>query len=114
MLTKSKKQRIIKNVQTHAKDTGSPEAQIALITERIEELANHLKTHKKDNHSRRGLLQLVADRQSHLKYLQKKDINRYNTLVDKLDIKRKSAVTTSDAPAKSLKAKAKASKKSKK
>ncbi len=114
MLTKSKKQRIIKGVQTHAKDTGSPEAQIALITERIEELANHLKTHKKDNHSRRGLLQLVADRQSHLKYLQKKDADRYTKLIEKLDIKRKSAVTKADAPAKSVKAKAKTAKLAKK
>lgn len=114
MLTKSKKQKTIKGVQTHAKDTGSPEAQIALISARIEELAAHLKKHQKDNHSRRGLLQLVADRQSHLKYLQKKDADRYTALIEKLDIKRKSAVTKADAPAKTLKAKSKAAKATKK
>lgn len=117
MLTKSKKQRTIKKVQTHAKDTGSSEAQIALITERIEELTKHLKRHQKDNHSRRGLLQLVADRQSHLKYLMKKDIARYNALVEKLDIKRKDTATKTDAPAKTAKAiknKAKAAKAKKK
>lgn len=88
MLTKTKKAKIIKTTQTHEKDTGSPEVQIAIITKRIEELALHLKKHKKDNHSRRGLLQLVADRQSHMKYLQKKDVKRYNSIVKKLEIKK--------------------------
>ncbi len=104
MLTKSKKQRVIKGVQVHAKDTGSPEAQIALISEKIEELTKHLKKHQKDNHSRRGLLQLVANRQSHLKYLQKKDSARYDALISKLDIKRKDASKKTDAPAKTAKA----------
>jgi small subunit ribosomal protein S15 len=88
MLTKTKKAKVIKTVQKHDKDTGSPEVQIAVITKRIEELALHLKTHKKDNHSRRGLLQLVANRQSHMKYLQKKDIKRYNSVVKKLELKK--------------------------
>ncbi|MDD5318484.1 MAG: 30S ribosomal protein S15 [Candidatus Pacebacteria bacterium] len=88
MLTKTKKQKIIKDVKVHATDTGSPEVQVSLITKRIEELAKHLKKHQKDNHSRRGLLQLVADRQSHLKYLQKKSLKRYETLIKKLDLKK--------------------------
>ncbi len=111
MLTKSKKQRIIKSVQVHETDTGSPEAQIAVLSERIDELTKHLKKHQKDNHSRRGLLQLVADRQSHLKYLQKKNPERYLSLVEKLDLKKKDGTKKADAPAKTLKAKAKASKK---
>lgn len=111
MLTKSKKQRIIKSVQVHETDTGSPEAQIAVLSERIDELTKHLKKHQKDNHSRRGLLQLVADRQSHLKYLQKKNPERYLSLIEKLDIKKKDATKKADAPAKTVKAKAKASKK---
>ena len=90
MLTKTKKQKTIKEVKIHDKDTGSPEVQIALITKRIEELAKHLKGHQKDNHSRRGLLQLVADRQGHLKYLQKKNVKRYEALVKKLELKKKS------------------------
>lgn len=94
----------------HGTDTGSPEAQIALITERIEELAKHLKSHNKDNHSRRGLLQLVADRQAHLKYLQKKSMERYEALIEKLDLKRKDTTKKADAPAKTVKAKAKAAK----
>jgi len=88
MLTKTKKARVIRIVQKHDKDTGSPEVQIGIITKRIEELASHLKTHKKDNHSRRGLLQLVANRQTHMKYLQKKDTKRYNAVVKKLELKK--------------------------
>ena len=91
MLTKTKKQKIIKDVQIHAEDTGSAEAQIAILSKRIEELTKHLKTHAKDNHSRRGLLQMVADRQTLLKYLQKKSSSRYDSLVKKLDLKKKSA-----------------------
>ena len=88
MLTKIKKTKVIKTVQKHDKDTGSPEVQIAVITKRIEELANHLKTHKKDFHSRRGLLQLVADRQKHMKYLRVKSPKRYEVLAKKLDLKK--------------------------
>ncbi len=89
MLAKTKKQKVIKTVQTHEKDTGSPEVQIAILTKRIEELADHLKKHKKDNHSRRGLLQLVANRQSHMKYLAKKDPKRYAAVLKKLEMKKK-------------------------
>lgn len=88
MLTKTKKQKIIKEVKIHDTDTGSSEVQVSLITKRIEELAKHLKKHQKDNHSRRGLLQLVADRQSHLKFLQKKNVKRYEILIKKLDLKK--------------------------
>ncbi len=89
MLTKTKKQKIIKEVAIHKEDTGSAAVQIGLITKRIEELAKHLKKHQKDNHSRRGLLQLVADRQKHMKYLQKKDVKTYESVLKKLDLKRK-------------------------
>lgn len=90
MLTKAKKTKIIKEVKIHDTDTGSSEVQISLISKRIDELAKHLKKNLKDNHSRRGLLQLVADRQTHLKYLQKKSPKRYDSLVRKLDLKKKS------------------------
>ena len=72
MLTTKKKEKVIKTSAKHDKDTGSSEVQIALLSERIEELSNHLKVHKKDNHSRRGLLKLVANRRSHQKYLDTK------------------------------------------
>jgi small subunit ribosomal protein S15 len=71
MLTSKKKQGIIKKHQAHDKDTGSPKVQIAVMTERIDKLADHLKKHKKDNHSRRGLIKMVADRRGHLKQLEK-------------------------------------------
>lgn len=89
MLTKTKKAKIIKDVQVHDKDTGSPEVQIAVLTKRIDELSSHLKKHKKDNHSRKGLLQLVADRQSHMKYLQKTNPKRYTAILKKLELKKK-------------------------
>jgi len=72
MITKKKKETIIKKTRKHDKDTGSSEVQVSLLTERIAELAAHLKKHPKDSHSRRGLLKLVADRRSHLKYLENK------------------------------------------
>ena len=71
MLTTKKKQTIIKKFQEHKADTGSKTVQVAMLTERIEELAGHLKKHKKDNHSRRGLIKMVADRRSHMKILEK-------------------------------------------
>lgn len=77
MLTTRKKQNIIKKSQLHDKDTGSPEVQISVLSKKIDELALHLKKHKKDNSSRRGLIKMVADRRSHLKNLQKKDVKRY-------------------------------------
>ncbi len=88
MLTKTKKQRAIKEVAMHEKDTGSSEVQIALLTKKIAALATHLKKNDKDKHSRRGLLSMVADRQTHLKYLEKKDAKRYNTVVRKLELKK--------------------------
>ncbi|HEY0220904.1 MAG TPA: 30S ribosomal protein S15 [Candidatus Paceibacterota bacterium] len=88
MITKTKKTKIIKDVQTHDKDTGSPEVQIAVLTKRIDELASHLKKNAKDNHSRRGLLQMVADRKAHMKYLEKKNPKRYNSLIKKLGLKK--------------------------
>ncbi len=89
MITKTKKAKIIKDTQIHTEDTGSPEVQIGILTKRIDELASHLKVHKKDNHSRRGLLQLVADRQAHIKYLQKKDAKRHAAVMKKLEAKKK-------------------------
>ena len=88
MLTKTRKQRVMKEAGVHETDTGSPEVQIAIITKRISELSRHLKTHKKDSHSRRGLLAMVADRQSHLRYLQKKNVRRYNAIIKKLELKK--------------------------
>ncbi len=88
MLTKIRKQKVIKEVAIHDKDTGSPEVQIAVISKRIDELSKHLKEHKKDTHSRRGLLSMVADRQSHLRYLQKKNTKRYNAILKKMDLKK--------------------------
>jgi len=88
MFTKTKKTKIIKEVQTHPEDTGSPEVQIAILTRRIDELASHLKKNTKDNHSRRGLLQMVATRKTHMKYLEKKNPKRYNSLVKKIGLKK--------------------------
>ncbi len=77
MLSTKKKQTVIKKVQSKKGDTGSPEVQIALLTEKIGALTRHLKKNTKDKHSRRGLLQMVADRRKHLKYLEKKDPKRH-------------------------------------
>ena len=79
---------IINEFATKPGDTGSPEVQIALLTKKIAELASHLKKHNKDNHSRRGLLQMVADRKTHMKYLEKKSPKRYASLVKKLGMKK--------------------------
>ena len=86
MLATKKKQAIIKKHQVHEKDTGSPEVQVAILSQQIDALAKHLKKHKKDNHSRRGLIKMVADRRTHLKYLERKDKTRYNALVKKMDL----------------------------
>ena len=88
MLTKTKKTNAIKKTQIHKTDTGSPEAQISILTKRIDELAEHLKTHKKDRHSRKGLLQMVADRRSHLKYLKGKNTKRHEKLIKTLGLKK--------------------------
>lgn len=87
MLTKQKKGKLIKEHQVHEMDTGSSEVQIAMLTERINELTSHLKTHAKDHHSRRGLLQMVADRHKHMRYLKKKDETSYKKLAKKLGLK---------------------------
>lgn len=86
MLTKTKKAKVIKEVAVHDTDTGSAEVQVAILTKRIAELANHLKKNTKDTHSRRGLLGMVADRRTHLKYLEKKSPKRYTALVKKLGL----------------------------
>jgi small subunit ribosomal protein S15 len=88
MLTKKKKQNVIKEVARDEKDTGSPEVQVGLLTRQINDLASHLKKNPKDMHSRRGLLGMVADRRSHLKYLERKNKRSYNALIKKLDIKK--------------------------
>lgn len=87
MLTVKKKGVIISKNQRHDSDTGSPEVQVAILSQKINELAAHLKDNKKDNHSRRGLLKMVSDRRAHLKYLKKKSEPKYNALVKKLGIK---------------------------
>lgn len=89
MISKTKKKKIIDEVKTHEKDTGSPEVQISILSKRIDELASHLKKNPKDNHSRRGLLGMVAERQSHMNYLQKKSSKRFNALMKKLDLKKR-------------------------
>lgn len=86
-MDKDVKQEIINKYAMHEGDTGSPEVQIALLTYRINHLNEHLKTHKKDHHSRRGLLKMVGVRRSFLKYLEKKDINRYRAIVEKLGLR---------------------------
>ena len=88
MLAKETKEGIIENYKKHENDTGSPEVQIALFTERINRLTQHFKTHKKDHHSRRGLLKLVGQRRRLLDYLKKKDIQRYRELINKLGIRK--------------------------
>jgi small subunit ribosomal protein S15 len=88
MLKTKKKQKIIGEYKIHDKDTGSPEVQVALLTEQIEQLAKHLKKNKKDNHSRLGLLKMVADRKSLINYLAKKNKKRYGDLTKKLGLKK--------------------------
>ena len=87
-MTKERKEEIIKTYKRDEKDTGSPEVQIALLTERITELTEHLKIHVKDNHSRRGLLKMVGKRRNLLNYLAKKDIERYRVIVEKLNLRK--------------------------
>jgi small subunit ribosomal protein S15 len=82
------KQEIIEQYKLHDSDTGSPEVQIAILTERINHLNEHLKTHKKDHHSRRGLLKMVGQRRGLLKYLMKKDVERYRAIITKLGLRK--------------------------
>ena len=87
-MTAERKQEIINQYRRDEKDTGSPEVQIALLTERINELTEHLKVHVKDNHSRRGLLKMVGKRRNLLNYLAKKDVQRYRDIVEKLGLRK--------------------------
>ncbi|WKS49623.1 30S ribosomal protein S15 [Corynebacterium propinquum] len=87
-LSTEKKQEILKEYGVHETDSGSPEAQVALLTHRITNLTEHLKDHKHDHHSRRGLLLLVGRRRGLLKYLQSKDVNRYRDLISRLGLRR--------------------------
>lgn len=87
-LTAERKQALMSEFATATGDTGSPEVQVAILSERIKNLTEHFKTHKKDNHSRRGLLALVSQRRSLLDYLKRKDESRYSTLIEKLGLRR--------------------------
>lgn len=88
MLNKGKKTELISGYRTHERDTGSPEVQVALLTERINTLTPHFKSHQKDHHSRRGLLQMVGRRRRLLDYLKKIDADRYKTLIERLSIRK--------------------------
>lgn len=88
MLHSVQKSSIIGKFQTHEGDTGSPEVQIALLSERINSLTEHFKTHKKDHHSRRGLLKLVSQRRRQLDYLKRTDIERYRSLIGRLNLRK--------------------------
>lgn len=83
-----KKQELVEKYRTHGTDTGSPEVQVALLTDRINGLTEHFKAHKKDHHSRRGLLQMVSQRKQLLEYLKRKDENRYKKLITGLGLRK--------------------------
>ena len=87
-LVQEKKQELVQKFKRHEKDTGSPEVQVALLSERITYLTDHFKTHKKDHHSRRGLLKLVGQRRRLLDYLRRSDIDRYRGLVQELGLRK--------------------------
>ena len=87
-ISASRKAEVIKDNATKSGDTGSPEVQVAILTERITNLTEHFKSHVKDNHSRRGLLKLVSQRRQLLDYLRRTDEKRYRTVIDKLGIRR--------------------------
>lgn len=86
-LPTDRKQEVIKDFKVHERDTGSPEVQIAILTTRINELRGHFNTHKQDHHSRRGLLKMVGRRRRLLRYLARKDINRYRGIISRLGIR---------------------------
>lgn len=88
VLTTDKKKGVIEEYQTHEQDTGSPEVQIALLSERINHLTEHFKLHAKDHHSRRGLLKLVGQRRRLLNYLKRKDAERYRALIERLGLRK--------------------------
>jgi small subunit ribosomal protein S15 len=87
-ITQEKKQQLIMEHRVHEQDTGSPEVQVALLTENINSLTQHLREHKKDHHSRRGLLKMVGQRRKLLVYLKEKDVSRYSALIAKLGLRR--------------------------
>ena len=88
MVTAEKKMELVEKFRQHPTDTGSPEVQVALLSERISQLTEHFKTHKKDHHSRRGLLKMVGQRRRLLDYLKRKDPQRYKKLIDALGIRK--------------------------
>ena len=88
MLQKDEKQALIEQYATHEGDTGSPEVQIAILSTRISQLTEHLKVNKKDHHSRRGMQKMIGQRRSLLNYLQKKDIERYRSIIARLNIRK--------------------------
>ena len=88
MMQKEEKQQIIEQYHTHEGDTGSPEVQIAILTSRINTLTEHLRNNNNDHHSRRGLLKMIGHRRNLLNYLQKKDINRYRAIIEKLGLRK--------------------------
>ena len=87
-LAREVKEKIVGDFRTHEGDTGSPQVQVALLTQRINDLTEHFKTHKKDNHSRRGLLKMVSQRRSLLDYLRRRDIEGYHNLINRLGLRR--------------------------
>ncbi len=87
-ITAERKTELVKEYAQGANDTGSPEVQVAILSERITNLTEHFKSHKKDNHSRRGLIKLVAQRRSLLDYLKSKDLSRYESLIGRLGLRR--------------------------
>ncbi|MBM7586879.1 small subunit ribosomal protein S15 [Bacillus pakistanensis] len=87
-ITQERKNELISEYKTHDNDTGSPEVQIAILTEEINNLNEHLRTHKKDHHSRRGLLKMVGRRRNLLTYLRNKDVPRYRELINRLGLRR--------------------------
>lgn len=87
-ITQERKQELINEYKTHESDTGSPEVQIAVLTEEINNLNGHLRVHKKDHHSRRGLLKMVGKRRNLLNYLRNKDVTRYRELIQRLGLRR--------------------------
>ena len=88
MIDEATKTQLTKEYQVHETDTGSTEVQVAILTERIKQVTDHLRTHKKDVHSRRGLVGLVSKRRRLLNYLSREDVNRYQTLISRLGLRR--------------------------
>ncbi|QSO45385.1 30S ribosomal protein S15 [Alicyclobacillus curvatus] len=88
MLSNEQKKQIVEKFQVHETDTGSPEVQVAILTERIAQLTEHFRVHKKDHHSRRGLYKMIGHRRNLLNYIRKKDVNRYRELIQTLGLRR--------------------------